>query len=151
MIYLTAIGQTSGSSSTVHIYKQAIHRTTHFTNLEECRPCPVFAIYSLAFALRLRKKHGKTSVTLSRPGISNARSAVQCTSYEALSQIFLGAFARLIKVAISFFMFVRWSAWNNLAPLGWIFKKFDIRVFFENIPKKIKVLLNSDTNNRYFT
>ena len=29
---------------------------------EECRPCPVFASYTLAFALQLRKKHRKTSV-----------------------------------------------------------------------------------------
>jgi hypothetical protein len=28
----------------------------------ECGPCPVFASYTLAFALQLRKKHGKTSV-----------------------------------------------------------------------------------------
>ena len=72
MIYLlTAIGQTPGGSSTVHIYKQTIHRTTqstktihrttHFTNLEECGPCPVFAKYTLAFALPMRKEHGKTS------------------------------------------------------------------------------------------
>jgi hypothetical protein len=32
------------------------------TNWEECGPCPVFANYTLAFALQLRKKHGKTSV-----------------------------------------------------------------------------------------
>jgi len=32
------------------------------TNLEECGPCPVFASFVLAFALQLRKKHGKTSV-----------------------------------------------------------------------------------------
>jgi len=32
------------------------------TNWEECRPCPVFASYSLEFALQLRKRHGKTSV-----------------------------------------------------------------------------------------
>jgi len=31
-------------------------------NLEECRPCPIFAGFTLAFALQLRKKHGKTSV-----------------------------------------------------------------------------------------
>ena len=31
---------------------------------EECRPCPVFASYTLAFALQLRKKQGKTSVTV---------------------------------------------------------------------------------------
>jgi hypothetical protein len=30
--------------------------------LEECGPCPVFARITLAFALQLRKKHGKTSV-----------------------------------------------------------------------------------------
>jgi len=31
-------------------------------NLGECGPCPVFASYTLAFALQLKKKHGKTSV-----------------------------------------------------------------------------------------
>jgi hypothetical protein len=70
MIYLlTAIGLTSGGSSTVHIYTQTIHRTTQIiyktqitTNWEECGPCPVFASFALAFALQLRKKHGKTSV-----------------------------------------------------------------------------------------
>jgi hypothetical protein len=36
-----------------------IHTTTQL--LEECRPCPVFVRYTLAFALQLRKKHGKTS------------------------------------------------------------------------------------------
>ena len=63
LIYLlTAIGLTPGGSSTVHIYTQTIHRTTQLTNWEECGPCPVFASYNLAFALQLRKKHGKTSV-----------------------------------------------------------------------------------------
>jgi hypothetical protein len=28
----------------------------------KCGPCPVFESYTLAFALQLRKKHGKTSV-----------------------------------------------------------------------------------------
>ena len=63
MIYLlTAIGLTPGGSSTVHIYTQTIHRTTQLTNWEECGPCPVFASYTLAFALQLRKKQGKPSV-----------------------------------------------------------------------------------------
>ena len=66
---LTAIWLTPGGSSTVHIYIQTIHRTTHVTthraiqltiNWEECRPCPVSASCTLAFALQLRKKHGKT-------------------------------------------------------------------------------------------
>jgi hypothetical protein len=28
---------------------------------EECGPCPVFADFTLEFALQLKKKHGKTS------------------------------------------------------------------------------------------
>jgi len=42
------------------------HKTTntykHTKVLEKCGPCPVFASYTLAFALQLRKKHGKISV-----------------------------------------------------------------------------------------
>jgi hypothetical protein len=45
----------------VHIYTQTIHRTKQIiTNVEQCVPCPVFASFTLAFALQLRKKHGKT-------------------------------------------------------------------------------------------
>ena len=70
MIYLlTAIGLSPGGSGKVNIHTQAIHRTTQITtehkkttNLEECGPCPVFVSFTLAFALQLRKKHGKTSV-----------------------------------------------------------------------------------------
>jgi len=62
---LSAVGLTHGSSSTVHIYTQTIHRTTQLI-CEECGPCPIFAIYTLAFALQLRKKHGKTSVTVAK-------------------------------------------------------------------------------------
>jgi len=36
--------------------------TQNNTIWEECRPCPVFVSYTVAFALQLRKKHGKTSV-----------------------------------------------------------------------------------------
>jgi hypothetical protein len=71
MIYLlTAIGLTPGGSSTVHIYTQTvhkttqstqtIHRTTQFTNVEECGPCPIFASYTLAFALQTEEKARKT-------------------------------------------------------------------------------------------
>jgi len=70
MIYLlTAIGLSPGGSSTVHIYTQTTHRTTQnkqyleqHNKLEECGPCPVLARFTLAFALKLRKEHGKTSV-----------------------------------------------------------------------------------------
>ena len=66
---LTAIGLSPGGSSTLPIYAQTINRTTQneqyieqHNNLGECGPCPVLASYTLAFALQLRKKHGKTSV-----------------------------------------------------------------------------------------
>jgi hypothetical protein len=84
MVYLTAIGLPPSGSCTVHIYAktihrttqptqtihrttqptQTIHRTTQLTNWEECGPCPIFASYTLAFALQLRKKQGKTQVTV---------------------------------------------------------------------------------------
>ena len=44
--------------------------------MEECGPCPVFASFTLAFALQLRKKHGKN---LSQ-GKKNLR--VQYTYYQ---------------------------------------------------------------------
>jgi len=70
MIYLlTAIRLPPGGSSTVHIYTQTVHRTTQnkqyleqHNNFGECGPCPVLARFTLAFALQLRKKHGKILV-----------------------------------------------------------------------------------------
>jgi transcriptional regulator with GAF, ATPase, and Fis domain len=38
------------------------NKTTQITNLEACWPCPIFVNCTLAFALQLREKHGKTSV-----------------------------------------------------------------------------------------
>ena len=70
---LTAIGLAPGGSRTMHIYTQKIHRTTQNKQfieqhkvLDECGPCPVLASYTLAFALQLRKKHGKTSVRVAK-------------------------------------------------------------------------------------
>jgi hypothetical protein len=62
LIYLlTAVELTPGGSSTVHTDTQTIHRTTQLTTKwEDCGPCPVFESYTLAFALQLRKKRGKT-------------------------------------------------------------------------------------------
>jgi hypothetical protein len=72
--YLTAIGLTLGGSSTVHIYTQTSTQNTEDgtyiiitkkkigKQIGKCGPCPVLASYILAFALQLRKKHGKTSV-----------------------------------------------------------------------------------------
>jgi hypothetical protein len=73
LIYLsTAIGLTPGGSTHLHINntqniklttkQQNNNKTTQIINLEQCWPCPVFANYTLAFVLQLRKKQGKTSV-----------------------------------------------------------------------------------------
>jgi hypothetical protein len=68
MIYLlSAIGLLPGGSSTVHIYTQnnTYNNTNNksttpvTTNVEECGSCPVFASFTLVFALQLKKKHGK--------------------------------------------------------------------------------------------
>jgi hypothetical protein len=45
--------------------------------VEECGPCPVFVSYTLAFALQLRKKHGKTSVRVRKTSVR-----VQYTYYQ---------------------------------------------------------------------
>jgi hypothetical protein len=47
------------------------NRTTQITtNVEECGSCFVFASFTLAFALQLRKKYGKTSVSQGKKNLS---------------------------------------------------------------------------------
>jgi hypothetical protein len=68
MIYLlTAIGLSPGGSTHLHTNNTENHtnnnRTTQITtNVEECGSFPIFASFTLTFALQLRKKRGKTSV-----------------------------------------------------------------------------------------
>ena len=57
----------------------------------------------------------------------------------------LGALAKFAKV----FVHVCLSAWNNSAPTGRIFMKFDFLVFFENLSGKL--FLKSCENNGHFT
>jgi hypothetical protein len=78
MIYfLTAIVLTPGGSSTVHIYRQTIHRTTQLQpNWEECGRCPAFASYTLAFTLQLRKKARKNLYNTEVPTDSRAKAKV---------------------------------------------------------------------------
>jgi hypothetical protein len=69
----------------VHIYTQTIHRTTQITNnVEECGLCPVFASFTLAFAIQLRKKHEKTSVRVRKPSVRLRKTLVkvQYTYYQ---------------------------------------------------------------------
>jgi len=76
----------------VHIYTQTIHITTKYNNrttqitinVEECGPCPVFASFTLAFALQLRKKDGKPSVRLKKTSVRLRKTSVrvQYTYYQ---------------------------------------------------------------------
>jgi hypothetical protein len=50
----------------------------------------------------------------------------------------LGEFAKLRKTTFNIVMSVCPSARNNSVPTERIFGKFDIRVFFENLSKKLK-------------
>jgi hypothetical protein len=54
------------------------------TNVEECGPCLVFASFTLAFALQLRKKHGKTSVRVKKTSVRLRKTSVrvQYTCYQ---------------------------------------------------------------------
>jgi hypothetical protein len=38
----------------------------------KCGPCPVFARYTLAFALHLRKKHGKPQLVLNNAALKTS-------------------------------------------------------------------------------
>jgi len=55
-----------------------------------------------------------------------------------MNELLIGPFTKLRKATISFVTSVRLSAWNNLAPTGQIFVKFEIWVFFENLSRKFK-------------
>jgi len=45
--------------------------------LEECGPCTVFANFALAFALQLKKKHGKTSVRVRQTSFRIRKTSVR--------------------------------------------------------------------------
>jgi hypothetical protein len=63
MIYfLTAIEKPPGGSSTVHIYTQNKQYIEQHKNIGRVRAVSHLCGFYLAFALQLRKKHGKTSV-----------------------------------------------------------------------------------------
>jgi hypothetical protein len=57
-ICLTAIGLTPGDSSTSHIYTQTVHIIQR-KEIWEVRAVPIFASYTLVFALQLREKNWK--------------------------------------------------------------------------------------------
>jgi hypothetical protein len=71
---LTAVGLSPGGSTRLHTNNTQNNtnnnRTKQITtNVEDCGPCHVFAGFTLAFALQLRKKHGKTSVRVRKTSV----------------------------------------------------------------------------------
>jgi hypothetical protein len=52
------------------------------------------------------------------------------------------------EVTVNFVMSVHLAAWNNLAPIGQFFMKFDISRFTKSLAK-IHVSLKSDKNVMY--
>ena len=99
---LTAIGLPPGGSSTVHIYTQIIDKTTQLI-WEECGPCPAFASYTLAFALQLRKKHGKTSVRVAEEcQLAQWKQKIQNRTYVTIrihKHIIIGAWGGIVVKA----------------------------------------------------
>jgi hypothetical protein len=60
-------------------------------------------------------------------------------------------FPKLRKPTVSFVKSVRTSVWDNSAPTEWIFAKFEVWVFFENLSRTIPITLQSDMSNGHFT
>ena len=88
---LTAIGLSPGSSTHLHTNNTQNNtinnrKTQTTTNVEECGPCPVFASFTLAFALQLRKKHGKTSVRLRKTSEYSTHITKTPTHYKTLTK-----------------------------------------------------------------
>jgi CRISPR/Cas system-associated endoribonuclease Cas2 len=56
--------------------------------VEECGPCPIFASFTLAFALQLRKKHGKPSVRVRKTSVRLRKTTVrvQYTYYSHITK-----------------------------------------------------------------
>jgi hypothetical protein len=44
---------------------------------KSCGPCPLFASFTLAFALKLREKHGKTSVRVRKTSVRLRKTSVK--------------------------------------------------------------------------
>jgi len=53
-------------------------------------------------------------------------------------QIILRHAHEIVERDFSFVMPVCHSAWNSSSPTGWVFVKFDILIFFENVFGKCK-------------
>ena len=116
MIYLlTAIGLSPGGSTHLHTNNTQNNTNNNLTtqiqtNVEECGPCPVFASFTLALALQLRKKHGKTKA---RKNLSQVKKnlTVQYTYYQKLPHVTKPSQTHSVKVWICRAVSDRLSMW----------------------------------------
>ena len=104
--------------------------------------CACSILSSVAYSDRNISPHYLKSGTIFEKRNFFEQKNVCQFSLEALSETFLGLFAKLPKVTICFFIsvypVVRLSARNNSAPTGQIFTKFDIWVF-EKLSTNFKI------------
>jgi hypothetical protein len=89
------------------------------TNVEECGPCLVFASFTLAFALQLRKKHGKTAIKLRKASeYIITKTATQTHTLSLyLPRFCLGCYIQIFSLFVSrlgaYFKFWREKANDN--------------------------------------
>ena len=93
------------------------------------------AVGEIAFGVTFRGTNGR--------GISGSARKVRKVAIEQRTRRlhFLGGGSlsqKCERATVSFVMSVRPSIWNNSAPTGRIFMKFDISVFLKNLPRKPK-------------
>jgi len=104
-------------------------------------PCNLLYINELSTCICLQTCHFYFIIILSQGKLPVPSFSPSCDIYQ-LDLCFLGALVKLQKRTIIFimsvFLSVCPSTWNNLAPIGWIFMKFGIWEFFENLVKKFK-------------
>jgi len=81
-------------------------------------------------------------------------SSYICDTLEPNDAVFLGAFAKFLKVTISFVtcvcLSVHLSVWSNSHPTGWYSAILHLIIFLKSV-QKIPVSLKSHKNNGYIT
>jgi hypothetical protein len=145
MIYLlTAIGLSPGGSTHLHTNntqnKTNNNRTTQITtNVEECGPCPVFASFTLAFALQLRKKHGKTSVRVRKTSLRLRKISVrvQYTYYQKHPHITKPSQTHTHTHTLQ----------NNIKPPQYKLKQTQYKIY----PKEIVTIIRRDSHLQYYS
>jgi hypothetical protein len=112
--------------------------------MEECGLCPVFASFTLAFALQLEKKHGKTSVRVRKTSVRLRKTSVKVqyayyqkylhvtkhqtpTHYKTVSAVCLGSSPRGTKAQ-------QWNTQCAVVKME-ISAKIKIWILYNPLPK----------------